>query len=168
MQTKIDYLQALAITAFSAVAAYFDSTITFLVALVVSFAFNILAGFRADEVHIVLQRIYPPIILKNFQGNKLKDSLVELVLITTVVYLLKLLADLMKYNSQSAYIVQFLIFIAIYHYLRKGLGNLKNSYPKIKFISVVYYLLSFKFREMFGNEVADIMDQDTSGKEVAK
>ena len=167
MNTKIDFIQASLIAITSALAAYFDSTITYLAALIVAFSFNILAGFRADEVHIVLQRIYPPIILKNFQGNKLKDSLVELLLITTVVYLLKLLADLMKYNSQSAYIVQFLIFIAIYHYLRKGLGNLKDSYPKIKFITVVYYLLSFKFREMFGKEVADIMDSE-EGKEAVK
>lgn len=168
MNQKIDYLQAVAITAFTSVAAYFDSTITYLIALLIAFAFNIFAGFKADEVKVILQRIFPPIIFKNFHGNKLKDSLIELALIASVTYLLKSIADLMKYKNQSDYIVQFLIAIAIYHYLRNGLRNLKSVYPKHKFIAVVYFLLSFKFREMFGNQVADMMDEDdVKGKEVA-
>ena len=61
MNTKIDFLQAFLITATSAIAAYLDSTITYLAALILAFAFNILAGFRADEVHIVLQRFTRPL-----------------------------------------------------------------------------------------------------------
>jgi hypothetical protein len=168
MDIKFDYLQALSIAIAAAIAAYFDSTITFLAALLVAFTFNILAGFRADEVHIKIQRFFPPIFLKNFQGNKLKDSLIELLLITSISYLLKIIADLMKYQSQSAYVVQFLIAIAIYYYFRNGLNNLKTVYPKNRFISVVYHLISFKFRQLVGADVADIIDHEETSKEAQK
>lgn len=165
---KFDYIQALSITALAAVAAYFDSTITFLAALLLAFVFNIFAGFRADEVKLTIQRIFPPIFLKNFQGNKFKDSLMELLIITFVTYLLKSIADLMKYQNQSAYLVQFLTAIAIYYYFRNGLKNLKTVYPKNRFIAVVYFLLAFKFRQLVGGEIADIVDENEDGKEVVK
>jgi len=164
---KFDYLQALSITVVTAVTAYFDSTITFLAALLIAFVFNIFAGFRADEVHLKIQRIFPPIFLKNFQGNKFKDSLMELMLITFVTYLLKIIVDLMKYENQSTYLVQFLNAIAIYYYLRNALKNLKTVYPKNRFIAVVYFLLAFKFRQLIGGEIADIVDENEN-KEVLK
>ena len=36
----------------TAIAAYFDSTFSFVCALILAFLFNILAGFKADEVKI--------------------------------------------------------------------------------------------------------------------
>lgn len=165
MDLKLDYIQALSITITAAIAAYFDSTITYLAALLLAFTFNILAGFRADEVHIKIQRLFPPIFLKNFQGNKFKDSLMELSLIMFITYLLKIIADLMKYQSQSAYVVQFLIAIAIYYYVRNGLKNLKTVYPKNRFIAVVFHLISFKFRQLIGSDVADIVDKNETNSE---
>ena len=159
MNLKFDYFQAIAITAFASVAAYFDSTITFLSALLIAFVFNILAGFRADEVRVSLQRFFPPVFFKNFQGNKLKDSLMELFLITSIIYILKIIADLMKYESQSAYVVQFLSAIAIYYYFRNGLRNLQRVYDKNRFIAMLYFLIAFKFRQLVGGDVADIIDK---------
>ena len=57
----------------SIVAAYFDSTFTFMIALFAAFIFNILAGLRADDVTFKMWRII------NFDGHKFKDSLKELV-----------------------------------------------------------------------------------------
>lgn len=151
--------QTICISVFASLAAYFDSTIAFVGALFIAFIFNILAGFRADEVQIKIQRIFPPIVLKNFQGNKFKDSLMELVLITFITYLLKVLIDLMNYENHSAYVVQFLIAIAIYFYLRNSLRNLVTVYPRIKFLRVVYYLIAFKFKQLIGNGIADIVDK---------
>lgn len=165
---RFDYLQTISILVVSAISAYFDSTITFLCALLLAFSFNILAGFRADEVKLTIQRIFPPLFLKNFQGNKFKDSLMELFLITSVTYLLKGVADLMKYQNQSAYLVQFLTAIAIYYYFRNALKNLKTVYPKNKFIAVLYFLLAFKFRQLVGGEVADIIDANEKDKEDKK
>ncbi len=41
--------------------AFFDSTSNYLIALIIGFAFNILAGFKADDVKIKLHRLFPPV-----------------------------------------------------------------------------------------------------------
>ena len=60
---------------FVIVMGFIDPTGSYLMALVIAFGFNILAGLRADEVKIKLQRVIPPVFVTNFNVNKLKDSL---------------------------------------------------------------------------------------------
>jgi len=144
---------------FVAVVGFINPTGSYLMALVFAFGFNILAGLRADEVKIKLQRIIPPIYLKNFNGNKLKDSLFELLIITVVTYLMKLLIELMDLNGASAYVVQVLIAFAIYYYITNGLRNLLKAYPKWKWARLLYHLITFKFKEFFGGDIANIMDK---------
>ncbi len=124
MEKFDSFISWVCITVFTAIMAFFDSTVSYLIALLLGFAFNILAGFRADEVKIKITRLIPPKILENFNGNKFKDSLMELLIITGVTYFLKGIADLMDYEDKSQYVVQVLIAIAIYYYFRNGLKNL--------------------------------------------
>lgn len=168
MPFKTDYIQTFSIVVFTSIAAYFDSTLSFLFALLLAFTFNIIAGFRADEVRVVIRRIFPPIYFENFKGNKLKDSLMELFLITAITYLLKGLAELMKYETSGYYIVQFLIAVAVYYYFRNGLRNLKNVYPNNKWLAMLYHLISFKFRNLVGDDVADIIDKEERRKNTRK
>ena len=143
------------------VTAFFEPTATFLVALLAGFFFNIMAGFRADEVKITLHRIFPPMfIFKNFQGNKFKDSLMELFLIAGVTYFIRGILGLFHFTSYGDFAVQWLLIIAVYVYFRNGLKNLHKAYPKIKFIQILYVLLSFKFREIVGGDVADIIEKE--------
>lgn len=153
--------QGVMVFIFTSCAAFMDSTFSYLIALLLGFSFNILAGFRADEVKLTLHRIFPPIVaFKNFKGNKFKDSLLELFLITSITYLLKGFIDLMDYDDKSVYVVQWLFAVAIYVYFRNGLRNLKEVYPHIKFIRILYAIISFKFRELFGDKVADIVNEE--------
>lgn len=131
----------------SIVAAYFDSTSTFMVALFAAFSFNILAGLRADDVKFKMWR------LVNFDGHKFKDSLKELGLIVVITYFLKGIMDLMQHNEKSVYAVQILVWIALYYYLRNSLRNLSKAYPKIKWIVVVYHLFSFQFGKVMPESV---------------
>jgi len=144
---------------FVAVVGFINPTGSYLMALVLAFGFNIFAGLRADEVKIKLQRIIPPIYLKNFNGNKLKDSLFELLIITAVTYLLKGLVELMQLNGGSAYVVQVLVAFAIYYYVTNGLRNLLKVYPKWKWLRLLYHLITFKFKEFFGTDISNIMDK---------
>lgn len=153
-------LQGALITSGAAIAAFFDSTSGYLLALAVAFIFNIFAGFRADEVKVKIQRLIPPILLTNFNGNKFKDSLIELFLIFAITYVLKALIDLMHYNDQSSYVVQVLVWIAIYYYVRNGLRNLAIVYPKVKWIRMLYSLIAFKMKEIFGNDIGSIIEQE--------
>ena len=144
---------------FVVVAGFINPTETYLMALVLAFGFNIIAGLRADEVKIKLQRIIPPVFVTNFNGNKLKDSLFELLIITVVTYLLKGLVELMRLSGGSAYVVQVLVAFAIYYYFTNGLRNLQKAYPKSKWLRLLYHLITFKFKEFFGGDVANIMDK---------
>lgn len=140
-------LQAPMMGLVSIIAAYFDSTFTFMIALFGAFIANILAGFKADDVKFTMWR------LVNFQGNKFKDSLTELFLIVAVTYFIKAMMDLMKHDEKSVYAVQILVWIALYYYIRNSLRNLSKAYPKVAWIRVVYYLFSFQFGKMMPDTV---------------
>ncbi|MGR4860038.1 hypothetical protein ABLT32_13505 [Bacteroides pyogenes] len=143
----------------AAVAAYFDTTITFVYALLIGFAFNVLAGLRADEVKITMTR-FPNFGILNYRGDKLVDSLKELGLITFITYMIKAIVDLMKFDDKSAYAVQILIGIAIYYYLKNGLRNLTKAYPKVRWIRMLYYLVSFKFKELMPGVVNEAIERE--------
>lgn len=139
--------------------AYIDNTATFMGALMLAFTLNIFAGMRADNVKLKIERIYPPKLFENFDGNKLKDSLFELTLIVSLIYLLKGITDLMKYEQSSVYVVQYLCWIAVYAYLRTAIKNLSGAYPKNRFLKILNVVISFKFKELFGEELRDEIEK---------
>lgn len=126
----------------SVLCAYFENTESFLIALLLGFVFNIVAGFKADQVKFKMWR------LCNFDGNKFKDSLIELLLIVMVTYFLKMLADLMHQADKSSLIVQCLIWVALYYYVRNGLRNLTIAYPENRWIRFVYIVVGLQFKEI--------------------
>ena len=137
----------------SIIAAYFDSTFTFLIALFAAFLVNILAGLRADDVKFTMWRLI------NFDGHKFKDSLKELALIVMITYFLKAIMDLMQYNEKSVYAVQILVWLALYYYVRNSLRNLSKAYPKIKWVVVVYHLFSFQFGKIIPETVTKALEK---------
>lgn len=164
-----DIFQATLVAASTGIAAFFDSTYTYLIALFIGFVFNILAGFRADEVKVKIKRIFPPVLaFEKFSGNKFKDSLMELALIFTVTYILKGLFDLMNYENSSSVVVQYLTWIALYYYLRNGLRNLSKVYPKVKWIRMLYNLIAFKLKEMFGADISEIVTDEEKKDDAEK
>lgn len=153
LEKYYDAMQGAMTACFTAAMAYFDSTSSFMIALMLAFTFNILAGMRADNVRLKIERIYPPKLFQNFNGNKFKDSLFELLLIIIVIYGLKGIADLMGLEDSTTYVVKYLTWIALYVYIRNALRNLSNVYPKNKFIRIAYIVIAFKFREFFSEEL---------------
>lgn len=162
-----DTLQGAVAACFTAIMAYFDSTSSFMIALMLAFTFNILAGMRADNVRLKIERIYPPKLFQNFNGNKFKDSLFELLLIIIIIYGLKGIADLMGLEDTTTYVVKYLTWIALYVYIRNALRNLSRVYPKNKFIKIAYIVIAFKFREFFSDELKveiDKIERDEYGE----
>lgn len=153
-----DY-NAFFVTIGAAIVAYFDTTATFLLALILGFAINILAGLRADDVKPIIMSRFPHFKLLNYSGNKLKDSLMELFLITSITYMFKMFVDLFKHNDKSVYVVQILLAVAVYYYITNSLGNLIKVYPKIKWLRFLYYIITFQFRKMMPDIVGKAMDE---------
>lgn len=154
----VNNVQGIAVGVFGLVAGYFDTTITFLYALLLGFAFNVIAGMRADEVRFTMSRLFDIKVL-NYSGGKLKDSLMELFLITAVTYFMKSIVDLMKFDEKSTYAVQILISVALYYYVKNGLRNLSRAFPKVKFLKALYYIIAFKFKEMMPGYVNDAVEK---------
>lgn len=155
-------LQPIFVAFISMICAYFESTTGFMLALLLGFVFNIIAGFRADEVKFVMWR------LCNFQGNKFKDSLIELTLIVVVTYFLKLMADLMNHGDKGLFIVECLVWVALYNYIRNGLRNLSKAYPKNRWIRFVSALVSFHFNEIAPDSVKKAWDKSKSKEDKEK
>lgn len=135
----------LVVTSISCIAAYFDSTKTFILALMIAFAVNIYAGMLADDVSIKRR--------KNFKKKKFADSLKELFYITGTTYFIKALMDLMHFNERSVYTVQILICLALYFYVRNSFRNLKKANPESLWIRTVYHLISFQFAKAMPENV---------------
>lgn len=143
----IEKIKVFLVTVISMLCAYFESTQSFMIALLLGFFFNILAGFKADDVKFKMWR------LCNFSGHKFKDSLIELLLIILITYFLKSMVDLMHQEDKSAYIVECLVWIAIYNYVRNGLRNLSKGYPNNRWIRFVSNLLMFNFKALAPDSV---------------
>ncbi|MDR0823902.1 MAG: hypothetical protein LBN74_02335 [Prevotella sp.] len=157
-------IQACLIAIAGVAGAYFENTDSFVYACLLAFSVNIFAGFRADHVGISFKMRR----LVNFEGNKLKDSFKELFLILGITFLIKSLMDFMNLGEKSVYAVQILIAIALYYYIRNSLRNLHRAYPKIKWISVIYYLIAFEFKKLMPdsvNEAMDAADKDDNEKQ---
>lgn len=154
-----NYIRGLLAAVVTAVMAYIDSTIAFMAALAIAFTFNILAGMKADEVKIRIKRLWPPDYFENFDGNKFKDSLMELTMIVGLIYMLKGMADFMGITDSSIFIVQYLTWVALYVYVRNGLRNMTKAYPRIKFFKIVYAVIAFKFKDFISPELAEEIEK---------
>lgn len=130
-----------------------------MLALLLGFVFNIVAGLRADEVKFKMWRFC------NFSGHKFKDSLMELFLIVVITYFLKSLADLMKHGEKGVFIVECLVWVALYNYIRNGLRNLSKAYPDNRWIRFVYHLVSFHFSELAPDSVKQAWDKSKNKKD---
>lgn len=142
------------IVAFTAILSQFDDTNSFMFALFLGFFFNIIAGMKADHVQIKIFRVC------NFNGNKLKDSLAELFLIVVTTYFLKIIADLMGRQDKSVFIVEWLVWVALYYYVRNGLKNLQIAYPRNKWIGFVYNFLSFQFFNFAPESIKNALNKE--------
>lgn len=115
------------------------STSDFLAAVLIGFAFNVLAGLRADSVSFVHRR------LCNFNGHKFKDSLIELFLVVVITYLLQLIGVLVEYSEGALIITKWLFRIAVIFYIINGLRNLNKAYPKSRFVEALYIIVTAQF-----------------------
>lgn len=141
-------------------AGYLDTTKTFLYALVIVFFFNIVAGFRADEVRVEMKRLFPPLFKSaNFRPNKFKTALFEFTMIIFAVYLLKVLIDLFHLHEHSTFIVQALMGVAVYFYTKNIIKNARNILPNSYFFKFLDIALSLKFKEIIPTAFADAIDE---------
>ena len=153
-------LQKICITIATFCIAFFANTTGFLIAFMLAFGMHILAGMGADKVKLKWRWGVPPAYLENFKVPKMTIALIELALIVSITYFLKGMVDLNNYEGGSHYVVQFFFAIASYYYITKGLKNLIKRFPKIVFLRIVLAVLTFKFKEIIGEQHYAIIEKE--------
>ena len=116
---------------------YLTPTKGFVFALVIMFAFNILAGMRADGVAIVR--------CKNFSFKKFKNALFELFL---YLFIVESIFSIMKNcgdDKAAIVVVKSLTYVFMYVYLQNAFRNLIKAYPTKVALRIIYHVIRLEF-----------------------
>ena len=125
------------VSAVSPVLGYLTPTKGFVFALVIMFAFNILAGMRADGVAIVR--------CKNFSFKKFKNALFELFL---YLFIVESIFSIMKNcgdDKAAIVVVKSLTYVFMYVYLQNAFRNLIKAYPTKVALRIIYHVIRLEF-----------------------
>ena len=148
---NIEQIRLVIVSVISPIAALFTPTKSFLIALVISFAFNIWAGMRSDGVTIVH--------CKNFKFDKFKNALAELLVYVAIIQMLYTIMALVGDASAGLLTIKSINYVFMYIYVSNGFKNLIKAYPKNKAYRIIYHLLRFEFNRVAPTKVQEIIDR---------
>lgn len=136
---------------FSMLLAVFSDTKHFILALVISFAFNIWAGMRADGISITK--------CKNFSFSKFWKAIVELWVYVGIIYIVQGIMYAIGDKEEALIVIKTITYIFIYVYCQNGLKNVILAYPTNKALRIVYHVIRFEFTRAMPTNIKDIIDR---------
>lgn len=151
MDRTLDQVRLLVVGALSSVLAYLTPTMGFIIALALTFAFNVIAGMRADGITIIR--------CSNFSIRKFKEALIELLLYISLVWLVFTLMDKMGDPDAAIITAKTITYICVYVYICNGFKNLIKAYPTNKALRIIYYMLRLEFKRALPTNVQEIVDR---------
>lgn len=141
----------IAVSTVSTIFGYLTPTKGFVYALVVTFAFNIWAGMRADGVAIVR--------CKNFSFRKFKNALCELLLylfiVEAIFFIMKNCGD----DQAAIVVVKSLSYVFMYVYLQNAFRNLIIAYPRNLALRIIYHVIRLEFTRALPSHLQPIIDR---------
>ena len=146
----MEQVRMVAVTIVSAVMSVLSPVNNFLLALMVAWGFNVLAGMRSDGIMITN--------CSKFSIRKFSDSIVQLVLYVCVLCGVQMVMYLCGDCDKSVYVVKTATYIFIYVWVCNGFKNLIRAYPKAKGLIIVYLLLRLDFKKIAPQHVQDVID----------
>ena len=163
MDRTLDQFRLLIVGGLSSILAYFTPTMGFIVALALTFAFNVIAGMRADGITIIR--------CKNFSIKKFKGALIELLLYSSIIWMVFALMERMGDKDAAVITAKTITYICVYVYVCNGFKNLIKAYPLQKALRIIYYVLRLEFKRALPanvQEIVDRVDLEIKRKEVEK
>lgn len=151
MDRTLDQVRLLVVGALSSVLAYLTPTMGFIIALALTFAFNVIAGMRADGITIIR--------CSNFSIRKFKEALIELLLYISLVWLVFTLMEKMGDVDAAIITAKTITYICVYVYICNGFKNLIKAYPTKKALRIIYYMLRLEFKRALPGNVQAIVDR---------
>jgi len=148
---EFEQIRLIIISAFSSLLAILTPTEGFVVALIIGFGFNLFCGMRADGISISR--------CKNFSWKKARESMLELLLFFTIVYVIYSIVYMCGDKAEAVYAAKILTYIFDYAYVCNGLRNLIIAYPKNITFRVIYSLLRFELMKALPGYWKPIIDR---------
>lgn len=149
----------LAVSMISTTVSYFTPTNGFMYSLVVTFAFNIWAGMRADGITITS--------CKRFSFKKFKNALAELLLYLIIIWLMYFIMNSCGDPNTALIIVKAITYVIMYVYIQNAFRNLVLAYPNRPAIRVIYHIIRFEFNKVISQYVDGVLSKiDELDKEI--
>lgn len=157
---NVEQLRILVVSTLSPIAAFFTPTKWFLLSLVVTFAFNIWCGMRADGVSIVR--------CKNFSMGKFKNAVFEAFLYMLIIEVIFSAMAVMGDKQSAVTVIKTLTYVFNYVYIQNAFKNLLIAYPQNKAIRIIYHVIRFEFKRATPSHVQEIIDRIENGLDKEK
>ena len=147
----IEQMRLVIVSTLAPIAALFTPTKGFLIALVITFAFNIFCGMKSDGITIVHCR--------NFKFDKFKNAVAELLMYIFIIQMLYTIMNLVGDSDAGLLTIKSINYVFMYIYVSNGFKNLIKAYPKNKAYRIIYHLLRFEFNRIAPTKVQEIIDR---------
>ena len=151
MRDTIENIRLVATSCLSYAFGWLMPTKGFVLALVLTFAFNMWAGMRADGVSIAR--------CKNFSFSKFKNALVEIVLYLVIIEMVFTIMASCGDNKAALVTAKSITYVFIYVYMQNSFKNLVKAYPRKMALRVIYHLLRFEFTRALPSYLKPIIER---------
>lgn len=165
MRDTIENIRLICTTCLSYAFGWLMPTKGFVLALVLTFAFNCFCGMRADGVSIAR--------CKNFSFGKFKNALVEILLYLIIIEMVFTIMASCGDKQAALVTAKSITYVFIYVYVQNSFKNLVKAYPKKMALRVIYHLLRFEFARALPSYLKPIIERvegeiDKSDKQESK
>lgn len=147
----LEQLRLIMATIFSMLIAVFTDTKGFIFALVISFAFNIWAGMRADGISIKR--------CTNFSFSKFWKAVVELWVYVGIIYIVQGIMYSVGDKEEAMVVIKTITYIFVYVYMQNGLKNVIYAYPKNKAFRIIYHVIRLEFTRAMPTNIQEVIDR---------
>lgn len=151
MRDTIENIRLVATSCLSYAFGWLMPTKGFVLALVLTFAFNCWAGMRADGVSIARCR--------NFSMGKFKNALVEILLYLVIIEIVFSIMTSCGDSKAALVTAKSMTYVFIYVYLQNSFKNLVKAYPRKMALRVIYHLLRFEFTRALPSYLKPIIER---------
>lgn len=146
-----EQLRLIVVTALSSIVAILTPTFSYVLALVIMFAFNIWCGMRADGVAIKR--------CQRFKFSKFKNALFELLLYLVIIEVISSELSICGDKGIAQYVAKILTYIFGYVYLQNAFRNLIIAYPKKVVLRVIYHVIRLEFVRALPEHIRPIVER---------
>lgn len=146
-----EHLRLIVVTVFSPILAILTPTFSYVLALVIMFAFNIWCGMRADGVAIKR--------CQRFKFSKFKNALFELLLYLVIIETINSVMYICGDRTPAQLVTKTLTYVFAYVYLQNAFRNLIIAYPKKIVLRVIYHVIRLEFMRALPEHIKPIVER---------